>query len=1019
MWAVLGGALAARRGQAVVVALVALLASAAVTAAPWYAVKATQQVGVAAVASAPVEQRLVSVSWLAGWRGTDGVTSEAAMRQARKDFRPPGFSTIDGAFAQGGVRRVGAKGSAAVVKVAYRADVFRHLAVTGARPSAAGEVVLPASFASEVSLRLGDEVVLSGGKKPSRARLVGVYRVIDPSEPYWADGYLVGLGSDDRSKQATAFTVPATMSGWEQTTYTYDLLASPPAFATMDVDDLAATLRASLAALGQQGYSTTGTSVDGLLDRISHDRRTVLAGVGVGVVVLLLFTWFALAVVVREAAVQVRGDVGWWRLHGAPSGRGWVLVLGQSVAPLLAGAAIGTASGFVVGRAVSGPIDGGGDRTALVLSLLLLGLTLAGGLVAVVSAQIGTLFTPARDLLRRIPVRRTRWRRSLVDLVLIGLAAYGVVQALVVGRTVEGLPLLAPGLAALAIALVAAWGVPPVANWLLLHARHAGRPAMALIAALTARRPETHRLFALVAVAIALVTTAFVGWDTTSRTELQRAALEVGAARVLTVDADDPAQLMAAVRAADPSGANAMAVVDQPSRAGDPSVLAVDTSRLAVVTGWRKEYGGDVRQVAAALRPAAPRPVTVTTNRLVVDAAGTDPAGAPLHLRIRLRTAKDGTPLDAVVGPLTDSRRRYSADVGACTAGCRVVGVQVLGRKQAAATSGDAGDAGDAEALGYAPPTAGARVDLYPTAGSDRSSLPAALLTEPTRWRPAVGPRDLGPTIAAGRGSLRLTLPQTPEGVSLNRNDWAFVADTPVPLPALVAGWSPDPTDETRLVPLPGAAVPAQIVGSASLVPRHGKTGTIVDLGYAERLVPFSLSGGLPQVWLAPDAPASVVSDLRAHGLTPVREESLSERLAELRAEGSAVGDRFQVAVALVGLLLAAGAVLIDAARERPGRAVELAALRAQGVDAKVVRAVGYGGLGALVGTAALVGLAAGVGGAAIDRILYPGFVDGWSVLPTADARGYPVLAAAVATVALLGTVVVASGSALVRQARP
>ncbi|GAA5013972.1 hypothetical protein [Actinopolymorpha pittospori] len=1016
MWSVLVGALAARRGQAVVVTLVALLASAAVTAAPWYAVKATQQVGVAAVSSAPVEQRLVSVSWLAGWRGTDGVTSEAAMKQARKDFRPPGFTTIDGAFAQGGVRRVGSTGTAAVVKVAYRADVFDHLTVTGSRPSAAGEIVLPAAFASEVSLRVGDEVQLTGGKKPSRARLVGVYRVIDPSEPYWADGYLVGLGSDDRSKQATVFTVPATMSDWEQTTYSYDLLASPRAFATMDVEDLSANVNASLAALGQQGYSTTGSSLDGLLDRIAQDRRTVLAGVGVGVVVLLLFTWFALAVVVREAAVQVRGDVGWWRLHGAPSGRGWILVLGQSVAPLLAGAVIGTTLGFVVGRAVSGPIDGGGDRTALLLSLLLLGLTLAGGLVAVVSAQVGTLFTPARDLLRRIPVRRTRWRRSLVDLVLIALAVYGVVQALVVGRSVEGLPLLAPGLAALAIALVTAWAVPPVANWLLLHARHAGRPAMALIAALTARRPETHRLFALVTVAIALVTTAFVGWDTTSRSQWDRAALEVGADRVLTVDADDPAQLLAAVRSADPSGTNAMAVVDQPSRAGDPSVLAMDTSRLGVVTGWRKEYGGDVAQVAAALSPVAPRPVTLTTDRLVVDASGTDPAGAPVHLRIRLRTVKDGTPVDAVVGPLTGTRHQYTADVDACAGGCRLVGVQALGGKDADAASGDAGEA---EALGYVPPTAGSRVELYPSAGADRSSLPAALLSEPTRWRPGLGPRDLGPAIAAGRGSLRLTLPQIPEGVSLNRNDWAFVADTPVRLPALIAGWSPDPTDETRLVPLPGAAVPAQIVRSASLIPRHGSMGTIVDLSYAERLVPFSLSGGQPQVWLAADAPSSIVSDLRAHGVAPVREESLSDRLDELRAEGSAVGERFQAAVALVGLLLAAGAVLIDAARERPGRAVELAALRTQGVDAKVVRAVGYGGLGALVGTAALVGLAAGIGGAAIDRILYPGFVDGWSVLPTADASVVPVLAAAVAAIALLGTVVVASGSALVRQARP
>ncbi|GAA2760231.1 hypothetical protein [Actinopolymorpha rutila] len=1036
MWAVLRGALGARRGPAIVVMLVALLAGAAVTAAPFYAVKAQQQVGVAAVGSAPVEQRLVQVSWLSAWRGTSDTASESAMKDARKAFRPPGFATINGAFAPGGVRLAGSKSSAAVVKVAYRDDVFRHLTVTGNRPTAAGQVVLPAAFASQLSLKVGDDLSLTGGKKPSRARLVGVYRVTDPSEPYWADGYLVGLGSDDRSKQATAFTVPATMRGWEQTTFTYDLLASPAAFATMNTDGLASQINADLSTLGQQGFSTSITGLDGLLDRISQDRRNVLAGVGVGVVVLLLLTWFALAVVVREAAVQIRGDVGWWRLHGAPSGRGWVLVLGQSVVPLVGGAVVGAAAGFAVGRAMAGNLDAAGQRTALLLSLLLLGLTLVGGLVAVVAAQVGTLLTPARDLLRRIPVRRPGWRRSLVDVVLVGLSVYGVVQAVVVGGSVEGLPLLAPALVALAVALVAAWGVPPLANSLTLRARQAGRPAMALIAALTARRPETHRLFALVVVAIALVTTAFVGWDTTSRTQVQRAALELGADRVLTVDADDPAQLMAAVRAADPSGKYAMAVVDQPGEStGDPSVLAMDTTRLSVVTGWRKEYGGAPAIVAAALRPSAPHPVTLRTGRLVVDASGQDPGGEPLHLRVRLRTAKDGKPVDAIVGPLTGTRKAYSADVRTCAAGCRLVGVQVLGDRRA---DGATGSVADPTGVGYEPATAGARVDLYPAGGgstagaagtgvratdaavTERSSLPAALLAAPERWRPAVGPRDLGPTIAAGKDSLRLTVSQPPENVPLDRNDWAFVADTPVLLPALVAGWRPDPAEETRLIPLPGAAVPAQIVRTGSLVPRHDKVGTIVDLTYAERLVPFPLAGsGFPQVWLSADAPASVVASLHDHGLTTLREESMSTRLTQLRAEGSAVGVRFQVAVALVGLLLAAGAVLIDAARERPGRAAELAALRAQGVDARAIRAVGYGSLGTLVGTAAVIGLAAGVAGAAVDRILYPGFVDGWNVLPTVDTRGYPVLAAALAAVVVLGTVVVASGSALVRRARP
>ena len=675
------------------------------------------------------------------------------------------------------------------------------------------------------------------------------------------------------------------------------------------------------------------------------------------------------------------------------------------------------------------------------LSLLLVGLTLAGGLLAVVAAQVGTLFTPVKDLLRRIPTRRPRWRRSVVDLVLIGLAAYGVVQSLVVREEVGGLPMLAPGLVALALALVIAWAVPPLATWVAARARHSGQLSTALIASLTARRPETHRLFALVVVAVALVTTAFVGWDTGARSQWQRAALEVGADRVITVDADDAVQLLDGVRAVDPSGTQAMAVIDQPGSTYDPSILAVDSTRLGVVAGWREGFGGDVAKVAAVLRPTEPDPVVAKSDRLVLDAAATQgggddtgqttvasagKTGAPkqagraastdVHLRVRLRSVQDGKPVDAIVGPLTPRRETYSTQVRGCAEGCRLVGVQVLGPKRPGVSSGDGSDA---EAVGHVAPRVGTQVELYRSAGSEPTVLPSSVLADPARWRPAVGPRDLGPGVGAGEDGLRVTVSEVPKDVEVDRSDWAYVADIPAPLPALVAGWRPEPTEEVRLPPLPGAAVPTEVVRSAALVPRHGKEGVLVDLTYAERLVPFPLAGAVtPQVWLSATAPASIVDDLREVGLRPLREESLSERLAQLRAEGNAVGGRFQALVALVGLLLAAGVVLVDAARDRPGRAAELAALRAQGVRLKVVRAVGYGGLAAVVAAATVVGVVAGLAGAVIARVLSPGFVDGWTVLPTAGLHPYPILAAVGATAAVLGAVVVVAGAALVRRTR-
>jgi putative ABC transport system permease protein len=1025
MWVVLGNVLAARRRQAVIVALVALLACAALAAAPSYAVRATQQAGVSAVEGATVEERLISVTWLAGWRGSGDTTSAVAIDGAREQFQPSGFTSVVGGSVSGDLIHGTAKEEPAEVHLAVRENVCEHLVVTGDCPSRKGDVALPSTLAGELALKVGDELQIEAtDDKPLSARVSGIYRVVDPGEPYWGDGDLVSAGSDTSSDRATVFTVSATLQGQERVTYTYDLLASPQAFATMDMDKLATRLDNGLSQLREEGYSASTMELDGLIDRIARDRRNVTAGVGVGIIVLLLLTWFALAVVVREGGVQIRGDVGWWRLRGAPSGRGWILVLGQSVVPLLVGAVVGTVVGLGIGRVMVGTLDGGAGGTALLLSLVLVGLTLAGGLVAVVAAQVGTLFTPVRDLLRRIPVRRPRWRRSVVDLVLVGLATYGVVQALVIQRDVEGLPLLAPALAALGIALITAWAVPPLATWLAVRARQSGRLAGTLIAALMARRPETHRLFALVVVAVALVTTAFVGWDTGSRTQWQRAALEVGADRVVTVAADDVVELMEGVRAVDPDGTQAMAVVEQPGISYDPSILAVDSSRLNVVAGWRDAYGGDVDKVAAALQPTEPKPVVLTTDQLELKASATHPGGsAVVHLRVRLRAVKTGKPVDAIVGPLRDKPETYATKLRGCASGCRLVGLQVLGPERPDAISARADDAA---AVGHGPAPGGTQVELYPTTGSGGSSGSesatslARLLSEPTRWRPAVGPRDLGPAIAAGEDdALRLTVSKPPKGVPVDRSDWAYVADTPAPLPVVVAGWQPDSTAEVRLPPLPGASVPTEIVRTASLVPRYGKVGALVDLTYADRLVPFPLVGGsTSQVWLSSSAPASIVDDLREVGLTPLRQESLSDRLAQLHAQGNAVGGRFQAVVAVVGLLLAAGVVLVDASRDRPVRAAELAALRAQGVSLRIVRAVGYGGLAAVVATAIVVGVLAGLAGAAIGRILSPGFVDGWDILPTVSLHPYPVAAAAGATAAVLGAVVFAAGAALVRRTR-
>jgi putative ABC transport system permease protein len=999
MWAVVGSALAARRGQAIVVALVALLASAALAAAPWYAVAATQQVGVAAVAGTPVDERLITVSL---GLATHDPTPPDPVGELRRQFQPAGFTSIGGGDATGSLTR--ADGASTEINLAYREEVCGHLVITGACPTAPGELVVSAATAAELGLATGDQLeVVQFEDERAEVRVVGVYQFVDPSDPYWGDGQLVGQGARATAEHEAAFTVEATLPDYRRVTYTHELVAIPEAFAEADPEALWVGLEPALAELRRQQYAVTTSQLEGVVQRIIDDRRNVATGVGVGLAVLLLFGWFTLVVLLRNAVVQLRGDVGWWRLHGVPPGRGWIVALGQSIVPLVGGVVLGATAGVGIGQLLGGDIVGdAGRRTALQLGLVLVGITVAGGLVAVVATQLGTLRTSVSDLIRRVPPRRRRWRRSLVDVVLVTLAAAAVGQALTADDRSGGLAMLAPPMAVLGLALVVGWAVPPLVAWLAARALRAGRLAVALVAASMARRPGIHRLFALVAVAVALLTTGLVGWDTAARTQWQRAALETGAHRVVTMATVDSERLLAAVRAVDPTGTEAMAVLRRPATGGQPAMLAVDSARLPVVVGWRDEYGGNVDEVMAALRPAAPEPLLVTTERLVVVAAGRDPAGTAVWLRVLLRTLTTGEPVEAVLGPLADRPDRFSMDTPACAAGCRLVGFELLGPPTEA---------------GYSRPSEGTRVEVSELAGAD-----STLLAEPTRWRPAVGRQQLGPTIAAATGGgLRLTMPPVPElpgDRALRPDGWVFAVDAPAPLPVLAAGWRPRSTEELRLAPLTGLPVPAEVVGTAALVPLLGESGLVTDLEYAQRLMPFPNPGTTPEVWLSANARPSIMDDLRAAGLRPLREESLSRQLDRLGAEGSSVAVRFQATVALVGLLLAAGAVLVLATQERTGWAAELAALRAQGVAAAVVRVVSYGGLAAVIAAAVTTGLGAGLVGAAIARLLHPGFVDGWQVLPIAPLRPYPVAGVLVVTTAVLGGVVLAAAVALVRRTR-
>jgi hypothetical protein len=243
--------------------------------------------------------------------------------------------------------------------------------------------------------------------------------------------------------------------------------------------------------------------------------------------------------------------------------------------------------------------------------------------------------------------------------------------------------------------------------------------------------------------------------------------------------------------------------------------------------------------------------------------------------------------------------------------------------------------------------------------------------------------------------------------------------DAPDPVPVVLAGALTD----AGLAGAPGVdlfgsdLVPVRVAGRLAALPRLGRSGALVDLEYAQLVATGATSGAVPQVWLAPDAPSSIVDGLARAGLRLASTDSIAAGEARYGDSGPAVALRFQLLGAVLAVVLAAASLVLVAAVEREPRGEELAAMRVQGMRRATARATAVGGYAWLAGAAVLTGLLV----APLDRLVtganLPPFADDWRVLPP-PGPGWPsaaLLAAAVGVVLLVGAAVAVAGHNLYR----
>ncbi|WP_305782359.1 FtsX-like permease family protein [Symbioplanes lichenis] len=933
-----------RRRQAVAMALLAMLAVAAAVAAPAYLRAADR-----AVAAGQVDTATATERGLALTRTENDAASAGARGVSFADLGPaladlPGFTQVYAVeYPAVGIEPDTVRAS----RLVFRQDFCAHLTmVTGRCAAASGEIVLGASTAERLKLTAGDSVTLAYAEyskdpafqmyfeagKPLTMIVAGTYTVPAPGATYWGGHGYFAANPGNRPGEPV-FTPGATVAAMDHkfASKSVDSSAGPGALGVDRLDDLRAALDTLDKMIQNLGASVSvSTGLPELLTRIDDGRATARLIVPVVAVPLIVLSCFVIFLAAGYGAEARRPELAVVALRGVRRWERLLLATGENLVAVVAGALAGCLAGQLLINLMAAVLFPGVGTAAGFGSLVYAAPAALAALLAALLALRRQLFAPVAVLLRR--VTGAGRRAPVLEILAVLLAVVTTVQLSLSGVP-EGAGVFAAGLVIFAAALLVARILVPVAARVAARALRRGRTDVALAGLQLARRSGATSLLALlVAVSgVAAYVTCAIGSGLRDRNVI--AEQGTGADRVLTVTPVSPWKLLSAVRAADPDGRFAMAVVrTEGNHNGEPAGLAVDSPRLATVATWPGS-GPQAAEVARALRPAVPQEPVVIPGRdvsLRVDASNLPSGGRMLGLLVAVSSLRGGDSTLLDLGTIREGVKDYSQRTELCAGGCRLDGIQVQ-----AAVSGNVTAHLVVTALGSVNPVAAA--------------LPADRLADPARWRVSADG-----SVSGGPAGLVLDI-AAPNGLSQN-GVLLQPADSPGTVPAAIAGRAGN-----QITGLDKQLHPVDRAVDLHSIPRLGLFAWMTDLEYADRAAAVEQAADKPEVWLTDDAPADVLDRLSTQGLTIAGDVRTAEVRAQLARQGPAISLWFYVLATVLALLLGAGALLLAADVDRPRQAEDLAALRVQGLSARVARRAGLWAYPMLVLVAVPAGTGAGL----------------------------------------------------------
>ncbi|HEV7207869.1 MAG TPA: FtsX-like permease family protein, partial [Mycobacteriales bacterium] len=723
-----------------------------------------------------------------------------------------------------------------------------------------------------------------------------------------------------------------------------------------------------------------------------------------------------------RAAAEARGpEVALLKLRGARPRQLLLFGLAEPLFLITAASPIGVVLA-VVGVHVMGAVQFvAGTPVRLGVPALLAGTgAVAGAAVATAASGLRIVRRSVNEQWRRTH-RRPGWRRNLSSA--LGCLAAVLALGAVLSRSGFGRPgskvaadplsLGVPALLSVVVALLAASALPWVCRALFTRTsqggrRGSGRPGGRglggfLAVRQIARRPSSLGVVVVLVLAFGLATFALSAHSVALRNQHDVAAATVGASEVLTVAVPRNADLAALVDRADPSGAQAMAVIEGRQQYGaHRQLLGVQPARFAAVAAWRSDYASaSAQKVADAITVQGLNVVLLRGAALRMRLQITALRGAPQVLPVLSVLAPDG--LHASTGAALPPSGTVEASwpTPACVTGCEL-GSLTLQRADRFGLTDLQGD------------ITVANIQEQDSSGTWRD-VPAGL-TLPQGWVPQKapdGPYYSRSTIGGGRLGYAFRLPHEIVPTLSPRS-------LPEQVPVVATTGAGVGTQDPQITGLDGQNLAVDPRLAAAVLPRAGRSGVLLDRALALRAAAVGTVDTFQEVWLAPGADPQVLQRLDAEGVQVVQNQSIRQVEAGLARQGPPLALLlFLVGAGVAALLALAGAALnLTLAARRRG--FELAALQALGIGRRALLT------SLLVEQLTLLGVGVGLGmgsGLLSASLALPG-VPEFTVPPLAPDLLYapPFLLVVGLTVLLGAAVAIAvsvSSGALVRRVRP